>query len=279
MNKLRLALAVAAALAGAPLAPGAFAQQASAPSADTSASALHWAAYHNDLGAVKRLLSEGADPNLANRFGVTPLHEAAVVRNAEMLQLMLDAGGDANAVFGEGETVLMTAARAGDAESVRVLLAAGGLPDATENWHGQTALMWAAIENHADVVQLLDRRRRRSRPRLDEARLGQDQLLRRQRAEDARLGRADGAAIRGAAGLGGRRLRAARCGRRRFAGRAHVPAHAAAARDRQRPLHAGETAHRARRRRRRRLAVHHRRHAQSRATTRSGRTRPRKTAT
>ena len=72
-----------------------------------------------------------------------------------MLELMLDAGGDANAVFGEGETVLMTAARAGDAESVRVLLAAGGLPDATENWHGQTALMWAAIENHADVVRLL----------------------------------------------------------------------------------------------------------------------------
>jgi ankyrin repeat protein len=38
---------------------------------------------------------------------------------------------------------------------VRALLAHGGLPDATENWHGQTALMWAAIENHADVVQLL----------------------------------------------------------------------------------------------------------------------------
>jgi ankyrin repeat protein len=147
--KLRLALAVAAVLA---TTPAAFAQVASA---DTSASPLHWAAHHNDLGAVQRLLGEGADPNLANRFGVTPLHEAAVVRNAKMLELMLAAGGDANAVFGEGETVLMTAARAGDVESVRVLLAAGGLPDATENWHGQTALMWAAIENHAEVVQLL----------------------------------------------------------------------------------------------------------------------------
>jgi ankyrin repeat protein len=141
-------LAVVAALAG----PAAFAQQ---KSADTSASALHWAAHHDDLGAVKRLLSEGADPNLANRFGVTPLHEAATVGNAEMLRLMLDAGGDANAAFGEGETVLMTAARAGDVESVEALLAHGGKPDVTENWHGQTALMWAAIEDHAEVVKLL----------------------------------------------------------------------------------------------------------------------------
>jgi ankyrin repeat protein len=139
-----------AALVGA--APAALAQQ---PSADTSASALHWAAYNNDLGAVKRLLSEGLDPNLENRFGVTPLHEAATVGNAAILAAMLDAGGDANAAFGEGETVLMTAARAGDVASVQLLLAHGGKPNATESWHGQTALMWAAIENHADVVQLL----------------------------------------------------------------------------------------------------------------------------
>jgi uncharacterized protein len=147
VNKFALALAVVAALA----APAAFAQRTS----DTSASALHWAAHDNDLKAVERLLSEGADPNLANRFGFTPLHEAAIVRNANMLERMLEAGGNANATFGEGETVLMTAARAGDLDSVRALLAHGGNPDLTENWHGQTALMWAAIENHADVVQLL----------------------------------------------------------------------------------------------------------------------------
>jgi ankyrin repeat protein len=144
-----LALALAAVLGAA---PAALAQQ---PSADTSASALHWAAYNNDLAAVKRLLDEGADPNAANRFGVTPMHEAATVGNHEMLEAMLEAGGDANAAFGEGETVLMTAARAGDAASVKALLAHGGKPDMTESWHGQTALMWAAIENHAEVVQLL----------------------------------------------------------------------------------------------------------------------------
>ena len=141
-------LTLAAALAF----PGAFAQVASP---DASASDLLWAANRNDLAAVERLLGEGADPNLANRFGFTPMHEAAVLGNAKMLELMLEAGGDANAAFGEGETVLMTAARTGDVESVRLLLAHGADVDAFEHWHGQTALMWAAIENHAGVVQTL----------------------------------------------------------------------------------------------------------------------------
>jgi cytohesin len=124
-------------------------------SPDTSASALHWAAYNDDLGEVKRLLAEGADPNLANRFGFTALHEAVTVRNAAMLGAMLDAGANANAEFGEGETVLMTAARTGDLDSVRLLLSHGADVNASERWHGQTALMWAAIENQADVVKVL----------------------------------------------------------------------------------------------------------------------------
>ena len=120
-----------------------------------TATALHWAAHWNDHEAVRLLLTAGADPNVSNRFGVTPLHEAAIVRNADMIAAMLEAGADANASFGEGESVLMTAARTGDVAAVEIILAHGGDATATENWHGQTALMWSALEDHADVAQLL----------------------------------------------------------------------------------------------------------------------------
>src|SRR5271163_119654 len=48
--------------------------------------ALQWAAHWDDLDAVKSLLSFGANPKLANRYGVTPLSEAAAVGNAPMIQ-------------------------------------------------------------------------------------------------------------------------------------------------------------------------------------------------
>lgn len=39
--------------------------------------ALQWAAHWNDLDAVQLLLSAGANPKIANRYGVSPLSEAA----------------------------------------------------------------------------------------------------------------------------------------------------------------------------------------------------------
>jgi ankyrin repeat protein len=49
----------------------------------------------------------------------------------------------------------MTAARAGNVDAVKALLDHGAEIDSKESWRGQTALMWAAAENHPAVVQLL----------------------------------------------------------------------------------------------------------------------------
>jgi ankyrin repeat protein len=117
--------------------------------------ALIWAAHQDDLDTVKLLLAAGADPKIANRYDVTALSEAANSGNGAMIEALVKAGADPNAAFGEGETPLMTASRTGSVAGVKALLAAGAKVNATDSYRGQTALMWAVAENHADVAKLL----------------------------------------------------------------------------------------------------------------------------
>jgi ankyrin repeat protein len=117
--------------------------------------ALHWAAHRDDLGIADALIRSGARATVANDLGTTPLHLACTNRSAPMVERLLAAGGNANATLLSGETVLMTCARAGDARAVRALLAGGADANAKEHEHQQTALMWAAAQQHPDVVRLL----------------------------------------------------------------------------------------------------------------------------
>ncbi|HSP68763.1 MAG TPA: ankyrin repeat domain-containing protein [Bryobacteraceae bacterium] len=116
---------------------------------------LHLAVHANDLAAVNKLLAAGADAKSANRYGITPLYLACENANPAIIERLLKAGADANAVSTEGETALMTVARTGVVEAARVLLDHGANVDAREEWHGQTALMWAVNEQHPAMVKEL----------------------------------------------------------------------------------------------------------------------------
>lgn len=117
--------------------------------------ALHWTAYHDERATGALLLRAGADPNAANRYGVTPLSLACTNGDAELVALLLQAGAHANTPLPGGETPLMTASRTGVVASVKALLAAGAAVDGKDATRGQSALMWAAAEGHAQVVQEL----------------------------------------------------------------------------------------------------------------------------
>ncbi|HEY1496210.1 MAG TPA: ankyrin repeat domain-containing protein, partial [Candidatus Solibacter sp.] len=118
--------------------------------------ALHWAAFHEDLDLVKTLLAAGAKVDAATREGaITPLFMACTHSNAAVIEALLNAGAGVNSAKANGTTPLMTAAAAGGLDAVRVLLAHGAQVNAKESAHGQTALMFAAALNRDAVVRLL----------------------------------------------------------------------------------------------------------------------------
>jgi len=117
--------------------------------------ALHRAVDAGDESAVDRLIRAGADVNALSRYHVAPLSIAASHGDASAVERLLKAGADPNVVMGEGEPVVMTAARSGNVEAVKALLAAGADANAREQLYGQTALMWAAIDNYPDVIKAL----------------------------------------------------------------------------------------------------------------------------
>ena len=119
------------------------------------ATALSWAAYRDDLEATDLLISAGANVNAANDYGAAPLLLACANGSAGMVDRLLKAGANPNAAVSTGETALMRCARTGNVETVKSLLARGANVNAKETGHGDTALMWAVAQKHADIARVL----------------------------------------------------------------------------------------------------------------------------
>jgi ankyrin repeat protein len=117
--------------------------------------ALLWAAYHADLAMTRALIAAGAKVNTPNKYGVTPLLQASRSGADQVVQALLRAGADPSLGHPDGETPLMAASHAGSVPIVRLLIEAGANVNAVDTYQQQTALMWAADEGHAAVVQAL----------------------------------------------------------------------------------------------------------------------------
>ncbi|HTL92314.1 MAG TPA: ankyrin repeat domain-containing protein [Steroidobacteraceae bacterium] len=116
---------------------------------------LLWATYKVDHEMVRALLKKGAQAKITNNFGATPLTEAVKLDDADLVRMLLDAGADPDSANQDGQTALMLASSVGSVPIAQMLISKGAHVNAVENFRGQTALMWAAAENHPDVVDLL----------------------------------------------------------------------------------------------------------------------------
>ena len=118
--------------------------------------ALHWATYQDDLEIAELLVRAGANVKAANRYGVTPLSLACTNGNGAMVELLLEgrrgperAPSRRRNAVDDGRADRRARLREGAA------VARGASVDSKDDRRGQTALMWAAAEGHADVVQAL----------------------------------------------------------------------------------------------------------------------------
>ena len=117
--------------------------------------ALLWAAHWNDLQTGDLLVRAGADANTANDFRMTPLSQACTNGSARFIELLLNAGANPDTPIATGETPLMTCARTGNADAVTMLLVHGADVNGKEPTQNQTAVMWAAAEQHPKILQAL----------------------------------------------------------------------------------------------------------------------------
>jgi ankyrin repeat protein len=111
------------------------------------------AAYKDHDSCVRGLLASGANPNVVDDYGNTPLHCASYY-GSTCFQMLADAGADPNAVNKYGWTPLQRVALGGYKACVAVLIDAGADPNAVNN-HGYTSLHWAVYNNHEACVAAL----------------------------------------------------------------------------------------------------------------------------
>jgi len=117
--------------------------------------ALHWAAYDDDLELARALVAAGAEADVVNDYGSFPLAEAATVGNPGMIALLLEAGANVERANADGQTALMIIARTNRLEAAELLLGAGADVNRAETWRGQTPLMWAAAQGQPGMIRLL----------------------------------------------------------------------------------------------------------------------------
>ena len=108
----------------------------------------------NDTAAIRILTESGADVNLTNQYGVTPLFIASREGHVGVVKLFIEAKADVNLTNTYGESPLFIASRQGRVGIVKLLIKERADVNIA-NQKGVTPLHIASDRGHAEIVKML----------------------------------------------------------------------------------------------------------------------------
>lgn len=129
----------------------------------TGEGALHIVAKRGDTVYTRYLLGKGADANMRDDRGNTPMMVAVEANQPEIVGILASVRANANLGNAGGETPLIRAVQRRDLTLVRAVLDAGGNPDQTDNVAGLSARDYAKTDARAtSILKVLDEKPRQA---------------------------------------------------------------------------------------------------------------------
>ena len=117
--------------------------------------ALHIVVRRQDSTYLNYLLARGADPNLRNERGETPLLIASSLGSTDMIETLVKHGANVNMGNSSGETALIRAVQRRDATMVRSLIDLGADPDQKDLLQGSSARDYAHQDTRTPAIASL----------------------------------------------------------------------------------------------------------------------------
>lgn len=132
---------------------------------DNGDGALHIVAKRRDDLWLRFLLGKGANPNIRDKEGNSPLLIASRIAFPEGVAALIAGKADVNLANARGETPLIISVQLRDVVSIRLLLAAGADPNKTDHIAGMSARDYAARDTRsAAILKLIDEAAKATKP-------------------------------------------------------------------------------------------------------------------
>jgi ankyrin repeat protein len=121
----------------------------------TGKGALHIVTERRDLVWLRYLVAKGADVNMRDDKGVTPIQLASGLGWLEGVAFLVERRADLDQSNSTGETPLISAVHRRDTQMMRVLLKGGADPDRADN-SGRSARDYARLDKDSQLLSVIE---------------------------------------------------------------------------------------------------------------------------